>query len=66
VIQEKHEIVPIEAKAGTSGQLQSIFLFLDEQNLNIGIRLSLENFSEYGKIVVIPLYAVSHIVTGFF
>jgi uncharacterized protein len=64
VIQEKNEIVPIEVKAGTSGQMQSMFVFLDERNLNIGIRLSLENFSEYGRIVVIPLYAVSHIVTG--
>ena len=66
VIQEKNRIVPIEVKAGTSGQMQSMFVFLNERNLNMGIRVSLENFSSYGKIVVVPLYAIKHIVTGSF
>ncbi len=64
VIQKGDEIVPIEVKAGTKGQLRSIFLFLKERNLKKGIRISLENFSEYGEITVTPLYAVRNLITG--
>jgi len=32
------------------------------QRVQKGIRLSMENFSEYGKIEVVPLYAVSNLV----
>ncbi len=64
VIQKGDEIVPIEVKAGTKGQLRSIFLFLKERNLKKGIRISLESFSEYGEITVTPLYAVRNLITG--
>jgi len=43
VIQQGTEIVSIEVKAGTKGQMQSMFLFMDER----GIRVSLENFSTF-------------------
>ncbi|MBC8255754.1 MAG: ATP-binding protein [Candidatus Marinimicrobia bacterium] len=58
VIQLGSDIVPIEVKAGTKGQMQSIQLFMDKRKLKRGIRTSLENFSHYGKIDVIPLYAI--------
>jgi predicted AAA+ superfamily ATPase len=54
-------ILPIEVKAGTRGQMQSLHLFLKERNLDRGLRISHENFSQYDKIKTIPIYAVSRI-----
>lgn len=61
VIQQQDQIIPIEVKAGTKGSMQSMYLFLDEKKSPYGIRLALENFSEYDKIKVYPLYAVQNI-----
>ena len=61
VIQRGTDIVPVEVKAGTKGQMQSMFLFMEERGLSKGIRVSLENFSKYDRVEGIPLYAVSHI-----
>jgi len=36
--------------------------FLAERNLPKGIRVSTENFAEYGSIMTIPLYAVGRIL----
>jgi predicted AAA+ superfamily ATPase len=54
-------IFPIEVKAGTRGQMQSLHLFLNERNLDCGLRISHENFSQYDKIKTIPIYAVKRI-----
>ncbi len=59
VIQNGSEIIPIEVKAGTKGQMQSMHLFLNERNMNYGLRISLENFSEYERIKTLPLFAIS-------
>ncbi|HUU05667.1 MAG TPA: ATP-binding protein [Patescibacteria group bacterium] len=59
VVQGKNGVVPLEVKAGTKGQMQSLHIFLDERNLSTGIRISAENFSRYDKIITIPLYAAS-------
>ncbi|MCL2073093.1 MAG: ATP-binding protein [Marinilabiliaceae bacterium] len=58
VIQVSEKIIPIEVKSGTSGKMQSLHLFLSEKQSVYGIRTSLENFSEYDKIKVFPLYAI--------
>ena len=54
-------ILPMEVKSGTSGKMQSMHQFLSERDAPRGIRLSLENFGRYGKIDVIPLYAISNL-----
>ena len=54
-------IIPVEVKSGTSGKMQSLNLFLEERKLPKGIRLSMENFGSYGKIDVVPLYAISNL-----
>jgi len=41
--------------------MQSMNLFLTERNGKKGIRISLENFSRYDKIEVVPLYAISNL-----
>jgi len=55
-------ILPIEVKAGTKGQMQSLYLFLKERNLEKGFRVSQENFADYGKIQTVPMYAAGNII----
>jgi predicted AAA+ superfamily ATPase len=57
VVQRGGNIIPIEVKSGSTGQMQSLFLFLNEKKAEYGIRVSLENFSAYDRIKVYPLYA---------
>jgi predicted AAA+ superfamily ATPase len=61
LIQKNSDIVPIEVKSGTKGSMKSMHLFLQEKNQNFGCRFSLENFAEYNKIKVFPLYAYNNI-----
>ncbi len=61
LIEHEGNIVPVEVKSGSSGKMQSLNLFIEEKKSSGGIRISLENFSQYGKITVIPLYAVSNL-----
>jgi hypothetical protein len=35
-----------------------MYLFLQEKNLNKGIRTSLENFGQIPEVQIIPLYAI--------
>ncbi len=62
LIEHKNRIIPVEVKSGRSGKMQSMNLFLNEKKAQKGIRISLENFSKYGKIEVVPLYAISNLV----
>jgi len=61
LIQRGEAIVPIEVKSGTTGKMQSLHLFMSEKQSEYGIRTSMENFGEYDKIKVVPLYAVGKI-----
>ena len=61
LIQRNDEIIPIEVKSGTKGSMQSLFIFLEEKKIKKGIRTSLENFSRFEKIDVIPAYAISNL-----
>lgn len=61
IIPAQGKVVPVEVKAGTKGQMQSLFLFLNERNLPWGVRVSAENFADYERIHVIPIYAVNRI-----
>jgi predicted AAA+ superfamily ATPase len=64
LIQKGDQIIPIEVKSGTTGKMQSLHLFMKEKNLERGIRCSLENFAQYNKIDVYPLYAIGQIVNN--
>ena len=65
LVQKNTRILPIEVKSGTKGSMQSLFLFLNEKRIETGIRISQENFSEYDKIKVFPIYAVANILPTF-
>lgn len=63
------KILPIEVKAGTTGKMKSLRLFMRKKGLERAIRTSLENFGliELGddgsnsRIEIVPLYALSSI-----
>ncbi|MGE5341811.1 MAG: ATP-binding protein [Candidatus Omnitrophota bacterium] len=57
VISKSSQIIPIEVKSGMRGQMQSLWLFMNERNLKTGVRISSENFARYNGIKSIPLYA---------
>jgi len=61
IVQKGEKIIPIEVKSGTSGKMQSMNIFLEEKQSEYGIRTSLENFSQYDKIKVYPLYAIGRL-----
>lgn len=61
VISRKGKIYPIEVKANYSGSMQSMYKFLELKGCEYGIRTSLEPFSSYENVKVIPLYALSNI-----
>ncbi|MFM2394564.1 MAG: hypothetical protein RLZZ546_2546, partial [Bacteroidota bacterium] len=61
LIQEGRKIRPVEIKASTKGSMQSLRIFLNEKQIDFGYRFSLENFSKYEDIKVMPLYAVSNL-----
>ena len=59
--EQQGRVNPVEIKSGSTGKMQSMYRFLEEKKAARGIRLSLENFSAYEQIRVIPLYAISNI-----
>jgi predicted AAA+ superfamily ATPase len=62
LLEQEAQIVPVEVKSGSTGKMQSLNLFINEKKSSKGIRISLENFSQYGKITVVPLYAISNLI----
>lgn len=69
VIPHEMEILPIEVKAGTSGKMKSLRLFMQKKNITRAVRTSLENFGtlEYTDsdgqrtIDIIPIYAIGRL-----
>ncbi|HNQ68613.1 MAG TPA: AAA family ATPase [Bacteroidales bacterium] len=62
LVQSGRNIVPIEVKSGTRGKMQSLYLFLREKNLQIGVRTSMENIGEVDKIRIFPMYAITRLL----
>lgn len=54
-------IFPIEVKAGTTGRLKSLQLFMEEKKCRFGIRLSERPLSFEKNVLSIPLYMMSEI-----
>lgn len=65
VIQQGTQIVPIEVKASGSGSMQSLHRYLQlHPSVPYGIRISLEDFTEYQNIRVYPVYGVNHLMAN--
>ncbi|MBU1717971.1 MAG: AAA family ATPase [Bacteroidetes bacterium] len=63
LLQKGIEILPVEVKSGTKGSMQSLHLFMKEKNIQVGVRISLENYSTYKNIIVVPMYAIRDFLT---
>ena len=61
VIRSGTGILPIEVKSGTKGAMQSLRIFMEEKNIQTGVRCSLENFGLLPGIRIYPLYAAGQI-----
>ncbi len=55
------KILPMEVKAGATGNLRSLKIFMEEKNTPLGIRISTTPLSQEEKIVSIPFYLISEI-----
>lgn len=69
VIPYDMKVLPIEVKAGTSGKMKSLRVFLQKKHLTLGIRTSLENFGKLRyedadgirHIDIMPIYAIGRL-----
>lgn len=59
VISVGYDIIPIEVKAGVTGTLRSMHLFLQEKKSRLGIRISERPLSLQNQILSIPFYLIS-------
>ncbi len=57
----KSTIIPIEVKAGSTGQLKSLQLLMRENALRLGVRISQQPLTFDGSILSVPLYMVSEL-----
>ena len=63
------KVLPIECKAGVSGKMKSLHLFMQNKHLDEAVRCSLENFGTLDipdediqrTIHILPLYAISNL-----
>jgi predicted AAA+ superfamily ATPase len=62
VISRNGKIFPVEVKANKSGSMQSMYKFMELKDCEYGVRVSLEPFAEYGKVKVVPLYALFNLI----
>jgi predicted AAA+ superfamily ATPase len=49
-------ILPVEVKAGKTGTLRSLRLFIEEKRSSFGVRFSQEKLSLHDKVLTLPLY----------
>lgn len=61
VISEGADIFPVEVKAGKTGTLKSLKLFIKEKKAKFGIRISQENLSYFDQVLSVPLYMIEQI-----
>lgn len=61
VIQDETMIIPLEVKAGTTGRLRSLHLFIEEKKSPIAIRISQYPLHFQEGILSVPLYLVKEI-----
>ncbi len=61
VIADRGQVIPVEVKAGKTGRLKSLRIFMETKNPRIGVRISQHEVSFIDDILSVPLYAVSEI-----
>lgn len=61
VVSVDAKILPLEIKAGKTGTLKSLKLFLTGKKAEFGIRISQEKLSYYDNILSLPLYMIEQL-----
>lgn len=61
VINVDADIIPIEVKAGVTGRMKSLKMFMESKKSLLGIRISEEPFSQNGNILNVPFYLIDEI-----
>lgn len=61
VIQDGINIIPVEVKAGTTGRLRSLHLFIEEKKSPIALRISQYSLNFQEGILSVPLYLIKEI-----
>ncbi len=61
IVQIGSHIIPLEVKAGATGKLQSIQVFLKEKNSPFGVRICSSTPKKSHPIVTLPFYLVSQL-----
>lgn len=61
IINVNEQIIPIEVKAGKTGSLRSLQLFLNEKHYPYGLRISLNPLEFSHRVLSVPLYMISEI-----
>ncbi|MFT3741641.1 MAG: ATP-binding protein [Gammaproteobacteria bacterium] len=61
IIQHKNHIIPLEVKAGKTGRLKSLQIFMQEKNSPMGIKISQDNFGYEHNILSLPLYMIAEL-----
>jgi uncharacterized protein len=65
VVPLRGNVVPIEVKSSAFGHLKSMHRFLSKYpSTPIGLKVSKQNFTQKGKIIAVPLYAVNSFITS--
>lgn len=62
VISHQGAVFPVEVKAGKTGKLKSLDVFLKEKKAPFGIKISKDPLSWDGKVLSVPFYMVSHLL----
>ena len=58
VIPIDHKIIPIKVKAGTTGRLKSLKIFMEEKGSTLGVRISQAPLSFDSQVLSIPFYLI--------
>lgn len=61
VITVGQNIIPLEVKAGTTGQLKSLKIFMAEKKSKIGIRISQSSLQFENSVLSLPIYMISEL-----
>ena len=61
IINVHTQIIPIEVKAGITGRLKSLNMFMGEKQVSRGVRVSQQPFNLTKNILSLPIYMIGEL-----
>lgn len=61
IIAVNSDIFPVKVKSGSTGRLRSLQIYIDEKNIDFGVRVSQNTLSFGKRVLSVPLYMVSQL-----